>query len=173
MSPGELDVVQANRPYLLDFPRHFSQYIQCSPYRATSRQPRQPDGGKARPRSLARDLLDPDIEPDGICDEVTARAIQELLCGCSREQGLSRQTPDLYGKAIAIVRDKLFEPLLGRDRVAQELGVSVRTLARAFAMHGTTFDRWIWNCRLEAAYEALLSSRVGASITEVAVRHGF
>jgi AraC-like DNA-binding protein len=99
--------------------------------------------------------------------------MQELLCGCSREQGLSRQTPDLYGKAIAIIRDKLFEPLLGRDRVARELGVSVRTLARAFAMHGTTFDRWLWNCRLEAAYEALLSSRVGASITEVAAQHGF
>jgi len=67
----------------------------------------------------------------------------------------------------------MFEPLLGRDRVAQELGVSVRTLARAFAMHGTTFDRTLWNCRLEAAYEALLSSRVSASITDVALRHGF
>jgi AraC family transcriptional regulator, positive regulator of tynA and feaB len=173
MSPGELDVVQANRPYVLDFPRHFSQYVIKLPHTA------QTVGSLVSPtaarlvRSLARDLLDPDIEPDGICDEVTARAMQELLCGCSREQGLSRQTPDLYGKAIAIVRDKLFEPLLGRDRVAQELGVSVRTLARAFAMRGTTFDRWIWNCRLEAAYEALLSSRVGASITEVAVRHGF
>jgi len=28
-----------------------------------------------------------------------------------------------------------------RNRVADELGVSVRTLARAFAMHGTSFDR--------------------------------
>jgi AraC-like DNA-binding protein len=173
MSPGTLDVVQADRPYVLDFPRLFSQYVIKLP-RAT-----QPVGSLISPtaarlvRSLARDLLDPDIEPDGICDEVTARAMQELLCGCSQEQGLSRQTPDLYGKAIAIIRDKLFEPLLGRDRVAQELGVSVRTLARAFAMHGTTFDRWLWNSRLEAAYEALLSSRVGASITDVAARYGF
>jgi AraC-like DNA-binding protein len=124
-------------------------------------------------RSLARDLLDPDIEPDDICDEVTVHAMQELLCGRSQEQGLSRQTPDLYSKAIAIIRDKLFEPLFGRDRVAQERGVSVRTLARAFATHGTTFDRSLWNWRLEAAYEALLSNRVSASITEVAVRHGF
>jgi AraC-like DNA-binding protein len=49
----------------------------------------------------------------------------------------------------------------------------VRTLARAFAMHGTTFDRSLWNCRLEAAYEALLSNRASISITEVALRHGF
>jgi AraC-like DNA-binding protein len=49
----------------------------------------------------------------------------------------------------------------------------VRTLARAFAMHGTTFDRALWNCRLEAACEALLSSRGRISITEVALRHGF
>jgi AraC-like DNA-binding protein len=173
MSPGELDVVQADRPYVLDFPRLFSQYVIKLPHAA------QPAGSLISPtaarlvRSLARDLLDPDVEPDGICDEVTAHAMQELLCGCCQEQGLSRQTPDLYSKAIAIIRDKLFEPLLGRDRIARELGVSVRTLARAFAMHGTTFDRWLWNCRLEAAYEALLSSRVSASITEVAVQHGF
>jgi len=173
MSPGELDVVQADRPYVLDFPRLFSQYVIKLP-RGT-----QPVGSVISPtaarfvRSLARDLLDPDIEPDGTCDEVTARAVQELLCGCSGEHRLSRQTPDLCSKAIAIIRDKMFEPLLGRDRVAQELGVSVRTLARAFAMHGTTFDRTLWNCRLEAAYEALLSSRVSASITDVALRHGF
>ncbi len=173
MSPGELDVVQADRPYLLDFPRLFSQYVIKLP-RGT-----EPVGGVISPtaarfvRSLARDLLDPDIEPDGTCDEVTARAMQELLCGGSGARGLSRHTPDLYSRAIAIIRDKMFEPLLGRDRVAQELGVSVRTLARAFAMHGTTFDRSLWNCRLEAAYEALLSSRIGASITEVALRHGF
>jgi AraC-like DNA-binding protein len=73
--------------------------------------------------------------------------------------------------AVAIIREKMFEPLLGRSRVAEELGVSVRTLARAFAMHGTTFDRSLWNCRLEAAYEALLSGP--ANITEVALRHGF
>ena len=173
ISPGELDVVQANRPYVLDFPRLFSQYVIKLPH-AT-----QPVGSLISPtaarlvRSLARDLLDPEIEPDDICDEVTVHAMQELLCGRSQEQGLSRQTPDLYSKAIAIIRDKLFEPLFGRDRVAQELGVSVRTLARAFATHGTTFDRSLWNWRLEAAYEALLSNRVSASITEVAVRHGF
>jgi len=51
-----------------------------------------------------------------------------------------------------MIRDKMFEPLLGRDRVADELGVSMRTLARAFAAHGTTFDRSLWNCRLEAAH---------------------
>jgi AraC-like DNA-binding protein len=124
-------------------------------------------------RSLARDLLDPDVEPDGICDEVTARAIQELLCGRSRQHPLPPRAPDLYSLAVAIIREKMFEPLLGRSRVAEELGVSIRTLARAFAMHGTTFDRSLWNCRLEAAYEALLSSRANISITEVALRHGF
>jgi AraC-like DNA-binding protein len=173
MSPGELDVVQADRPYVLDFPRVFSQYVIKLP-RAS-----QPVGSAISPtaarlvRSLARDLLDPDVEPDGICDDVTARAMQELLCGYSAEHRFSRHPPDLYGKTMAMIRDKMFEPRLCRDRVAEQLGVSVRTLARAFAMHGTTFERSLWNCRLEAAHEALLTSRVGASITDVAVRHGF
>jgi AraC-like DNA-binding protein len=173
MNPGELDVVQADRPYVLDFPRLFSQYVIKLPRSA------QPVGNTISPtaarfvRSLTRDLLDPDLEPDEICDEVTVRALQELLCGRSQQPAPSRRTPDLYSMAVAIIQEKMFEPLLGRDRVAEELGVSVRTLARAFAMRGTTFDRSRWNCRLEAAYEALLSSRSKASVTEVALRHGF
>jgi AraC-like DNA-binding protein len=173
MSPGEFDVVQADRPYVLDFPRLFSQYVIKLP-RGT-----QPVGGAISPtaarfvRSLARDLLEPDIEPDAVCDEVTARALQELLCGRGLEPAPARRTPDLYGIAVAMIREKMFEPLLGRARVAQELGVSVRTLARAFAMHGTTFDRSLWNCRLEAAYEALLSNRRSVNVTDVALRYGF
>ena len=81
--------------------------------------------------------------------------------------------PDLYGMAVAMIREKMFEPLLSRNRVADELGVSVRTLARAFAVHGASFNGSLWNCRLEAAHEALLSSRGGTNITEVALRHGF
>ena len=72
-----------------------------------------------------------------------------------------------------MIREKMFEPMMSRNRVADELGVSVRTLARAFATHGTSFDRSLWNSRLEAAYEALLSSRGGTNITEIALRHGF
>jgi AraC-like DNA-binding protein len=172
MSPGEFDVVQADQPYLLDFPRLFSQYVIKLPRSS------QPIGRAISPtaarfvRSLAHDLLDPDIEPDGVCDEVAARALQELLCGRPAEPALSHRAPDLYGLAATMIREQMCEPRLGRDSVAQELGVSVRTLARAFAMHGTTFDRLLWNVRLEAAYEALLSNR-GASITEIALRHGF
>lgn len=173
MSPGEFDVVRADTPYVLEFPRPFSQYVIKLP-RGT-----RPVGSAVSStatrfvRSLARDLLDPDIEPDETCDGVTARAMQELLCGYSGDDRPSRHAPDLYSKAISILRDKMFEPLLGRERVAEQLGVSVRTLARAFAMHGTTFERSRWNCRLEAAHEALLSGRVGTSVTDVAVRHGF
>jgi AraC-like DNA-binding protein len=173
MAPGEIDAVQADRPYVLDFPRSFSQYVIKLPHGT------QPVGGTISPtatrfvRSLARDLLDPDLEPDAICDEVAARAVQELLCGGGVQSAPSRRAPDLYGMAIAMIREKMLEPLLGRAHVAEELGVSVRTLARAFAMRGTTFDRALWNCRLEAAYEALLSNRGSVNVTDVALRHGF
>jgi AraC-like DNA-binding protein len=173
MSPGELDVVQADKPYLLDFPRRFSQYVIKLPRDA------RPVGRVISPtaarfvRSLARDLLDPDVEPDGLCDQVTAQALQELLCGRPPGPTASCPAPDLYDIAVAMIREKMFEPMLGRDQMARELGVSVRTLARAFAMHGTSFDRSLWNYRLEAAYEALLSSRGRASVTEIALRHGF
>ena len=173
MSPGELDVVRADRPYVLDFPRLFSQYVIKLPVGT------EPVGGAISPtaarfvRSLARDLLDPDIEPDAVCDEVAAGALQEVLRGRPLQPAHSRRAPDTFSMAVAMIREQMFEPRLGRDRVAEQLGVSVRTLARAFAIHGTTFDRSLWNCRLEAAYEALLSNREGANITEIALRHGF
>jgi len=173
MSPGGFDVVQADRPYILDFPNLFSQYVIKLP-RSTQPVAQYISPTVARfVRSLARDLLDPDIEPDGVSDEVTARALQELLCGRPPEAGHRHRAPDLYSLAVAMIREKIFEPLLGRERVAQELGVSVRTLARAFAIRGTTFDRSLWDHRLEAAHEALLSGRGSASITEIALRHGF
>ena len=173
MSPGAFDVVQADRPYVLNFPRAFSQYVIKLP-RGT-----QPLGGAISPtaarfaRSLARDFLDPDIEPDCICDEVTARALRDLLCGRPADPAPSPHIPDLYSIAVAMIREKMFEPLLSRNRVADELGVSVRTLARAFAINGASFNRLLWNCRLDAAYEVLLSNRDRSSITEVALRHGF
>ncbi len=116
MSPGELDVVQADRPYLLDFPRLFSQYVIKLPRSA------QPVGDAISPtaarfvRSLARDLLDPDIAPDGICDDVTARALQELLCGRPGQPAQSQHAPDLYGMAVAMIREKMFERSRGRLR---------------------------------------------------------
>ncbi len=172
MSPGELDVVQTDRPYVLEFPRLFSQYVIKLPRSERPVGVITPTAARFV-RSLARDLLDPDIEPDAICDEVAVQAVQELLCGPARQQPRYHRTPDLYGMAMAIVRETILDPLMSRDRVAKELGVSVRTLARAFAMHGTTFDRSFWNCRLEAACEALLSNSGNKSITEVALRHGF
>ena len=172
MSPGELDVVQADRPYVLEFPRLFSQYVIKLPRSERPVGIITPTAARFV-RSLARDLLDPDVEPDATCDEVAARTVQELLCEPSRQQLTYRRPPDLHGMAMAIIRETLFDPLMGRSRVAKELGISVRTLARAFAMHGTTFDRSLWNCRLEAAYEALLSNPGSISITEIALRHGF
>ena len=148
MVPGEVDVVQADRPYLLEFPEVFSQYVIKLPRGA------EPVGQAISPtaarfvRSLARDLLDPDIEPDETCDAVTVRAMHELLCGRSKGRSPARRTPDLYTLALAIMRETIFEPMAGRDRIAKQLGVSVRTLARAFARHGTTFDRSLWDCRL-------------------------
>lgn len=173
MAPGEFDVVQADRPYVLDFPGSFSQYVIKLP-RST-----QPVGAAISAtaarlvRSLSRELLDPDVEPDVICDEVAVRAIEAMLCGHSQQSTPCEHNADLYSAAIAVIREKMSEPRVGRDNVANELGVSVRTLARSFARHGTTFDRSLWNCRLDAAYELLLSQRRGVSITEVALRYGF
>lgn len=64
------------------------------------------------------------------------------------------------------------DPELSLDRLVVEAGVSARTLNRIFARIGTTPMRWVWDQRLQKAYDALSSSRV-RNVTEAAFSFGF
>lgn len=60
---------------------------------------------------------------------------------------------------------------IGAAELAREFGLSERGLYRLFARRGTTPDRWLWHCRIEAATERLQSRN--ASIKTIALDAGF
>lgn len=81
---------------------------------------------------------------------------------------------DQYKAMKAFAEANLEDPSLSVEALADEMGLSVRSLYRAFAQHGDTPSSWLWRLRLETARERLASPRWRAmSITAIAYSVGF
>ena len=74
--------------------------------------------------------------------------------------------------ALALIARQHRDPSLGAASLAQQLGVSARTLQRAFAPLGESPSRRILNTRLAACREAL-QTEIGRPVSAVAYDHGF
>lgn len=84
--------------------------------------------------------------------------------------------PSRYSKIVSRAQeymfDRLFNPSFDISTVPAAIGVSPRTLSRAFAHSGLTPSKWVWSRRLEAAREMILASQ-NRSVSEVAITCGF
>jgi AraC-like DNA-binding protein len=87
---------------------------------------------------------------------------------------------ELDGSRYARVIERAQEALLSHltdsqfdvSLVPRMIGVSTRTLSRAFAQMGTSPARWLWQKRLELARDLLTGPR-RTSVSEVAMNSGF
>jgi AraC-like DNA-binding protein len=70
------------------------------------------------------------------------------------------------------IEARICEPDLSLDRIAVENGMSLRYLHVLFESCEMSASEWIWNRRLQLAYDCL-SRGDGRSITSVAYDHGF
>lgn len=81
-----------------------------------------------------------------------------------------------YAKIVAraqeAIMDHLFDPAFDLTSVPAQIGVSSRTLSRAFAQMGLTPSKWMWSQRLEAARDMIVANK-GRSVSEVAMACGF
>lgn len=81
---------------------------------------------------------------------------------------------DLVARAQQVLRERLGEFGLAADSLAQALGVSARTLHRAFSAEQTTFAGTLRRLRLEQGRELLVQPRLaGLTVGEVGRRCGF
>lgn len=79
----------------------------------------------------------------------------------------------LVRRACALIGDHHGEALTVGD-VAEALGVSVRTLQDCFRRElQTTPTAYLRACRLDAVHRALRAADPGASVTTIALQHGF
>jgi AraC-like DNA-binding protein len=80
----------------------------------------------------------------------------------------------LVERATGLLQQYLNEQGLTAERVATELGVSARTLHRAFTANGASFAATLQRLRLEQAREWLMQPRLAAlTVAEIGRRCGF
>lgn len=87
---------------------------------------------------------------------------------------LSRPEQMLLSRAKSYIRENLRDDELDRDAVAQAMGLSARTLARAFAREDQSVATYIRQARLDAIARDLADPRFATlSITEIGCKWGF
>jgi AraC family transcriptional regulator, positive regulator of tynA and feaB len=102
------------------------------------------------------------------------RAIVDLLATCLRQHrgGRGSTLDDPLVRSKRHMLKHLYDPDLDAQRVADAVGISVRTLYRRFSDEGTTFMRWLMMQRIEESYKALADGCC-RDVTDAALSFGF
>lgn len=106
---------------------------------------------------------------------VTSSILDLLTCVIDLHAGSQPSqtvTEALYKRACAYVQQHIEDPELSAQSLAAAERVSLRTIARAFAAHGTTPMKYIWQKRLESSYCALAQGSV-RKVSVAAMNYGF
>lgn len=101
--------------------------------------------------------------------DIFSAAVEMELCA----EGLigSRQI-DILERAKRYIAGNLSDQDLDISKIANAIGISNRTLNRAFAAEGTTAVRWLWQARLRECYMALNDRRM-RRVSDIASAYGF
>lgn len=110
------------------------------------------------PRQLAPTLID-----------LVALAFDESFSQLMQDQS---RYAKIVARAQEVMSDHLLDCSFDLAKVPSAIGVSPRTLSRAFAQAGLTPSKWMWSKRLDAAKEMIQSAR-GYPVSEVAMACGF
>jgi AraC-like DNA-binding protein len=187
LDPGEIGLVDGQRPFRIGFPEAVSRVIAVIP-RATldtrapwlARTPARKISRASPYVDLARRHLLQLASKDESLGESEAVLLTDNLCNLlalasARDTPINALRPQLQLEALlAFCRRHLSDPELSPQRAAAALGISVRTLHLRFASTGRSFSRWLIDNRLEACGRALRDPRQRACrISEIAYRFGF
>ncbi|MFC7500435.1 helix-turn-helix domain-containing protein [Nocardioides sp. GCM10030258] len=117
-----------------------------------------------------------EISPAGsvrVAGELAELAMTAALEAQSVDQSTGTDLEVLHS-IQAFVEERLSDPSLNADQIAQAFFMSTRSLHRLFARHGLTVNAWMKSRRLEGCRRTLGSSvQNDLPIRDVAVRFGF
>jgi AraC-like DNA-binding protein len=187
LDPGEIGIVDGQKPFRIAFPAPVSRVIAVIPRRTLdTRAPwlrnkplRKIASGSPYADLTRRHLLQlagghPSLR------ESEASLLTENLCNLlalasARDLPVDALRPELQLEALlAFCRQHLSDPALSPHAVAARFGISVRTLHLRFERLGETFGRWLLDNRLAACGKALRDPHQRATaISEIAYRWGF
>jgi len=187
LRPGDAVLVDSAQCYEL----HFPQSVDCLsiqiPRAWAGRWLAQVDG--AGPRTAARDqgwgqalsglCLQLGREPmlaAGYPQVLLSDQLGAMLAAALEPSDASPRRADgaLVVRAQAVLREQLGQAGLSGEQVARELGISARSLHRAFAAHGASFAGTLRQYRLAHAAQLLAQPRLQSlGIAELGRRCGF
>ena len=181
---GDLVLLDSSRPYELHFPERFSVMSIQLPRQFVGRWLVQPEAPRLIPRdqgwgaplaALCLQLAEAPLSAAHYPTELLSDHLGAML-SAALEPAISApaSSPDLVQRATAYLRDRLSQPGLFAQPAAEALGVSVRSLHRAFAARGLSFAGTLRRLRLEAAHGLLAQPRLARlPVAEIAHRSGF
>lgn len=187
LDPGEIAVVDGQRPFRVVFPDRVSRILAVVPKAALDTRapwlPKIPHGKISADAPFAGLLRQHLLQLAGSKHDLAEREVNlltENLCNLlalsfAREMPTARLQPELQlATLLAFCRQNLGDPELSPSKVAAQFGISVRTLHLRFEWLGQTFGRWMLDNRLDASCIALRDpNQRASSISEIAYRLGF
>ena len=176
--PGQVLIVDADRPFVRSFAHGLRELAVTVPYEAidldtgSSGFPQVVGpGGAVVARALAalvqRSLRQPPPDPEHVEHEVLM--MLTFIISGSVSNPLALQ----FLLAAELVRRRLADQSLSAAQVAAGVGVSERQLSRAFAHHGESYAHFVLRERLELAHTRLTAAAPDTSIAEISRCCGF
>ncbi|MFK7957099.1 MAG: helix-turn-helix domain-containing protein [Lysobacterales bacterium] len=192
LKAGDALLVDAQKPYLLEFERPSNQLCitvpnedlrMYAPRFGKTLAGHRLNGASSVSRVLAAAIDDlqetASAAPQDL--DVSIDVFYQVLTGCLKREVLERLTErkgrhmSSFNELVNFVAENLSSKNLTLHQAADELCVSARTLQRICNEEGTTFRKLVLTTRLTAAAHALRQRGCveDTSITEVAYRFGF
>lgn len=187
LEPGEIAIVDGQRPFRIGFPDPVSRVIAVVPHAMIDRRapwlrqaPRRKLSSGSRYLDLARRHLLQLTSGRAAETEKEASLLTDNLCNLLALASLPEATPQHMSPALqlaallAFCRENLHDPELSPTLAAARMGVSVRTVHLRFQSLGQSFGRWLLDSRLDACAQALRDPvQRACGVSEIAYRWGF
>jgi AraC family transcriptional regulator, positive regulator of tynA and feaB len=186
LRPGDLVLIDSSRPYALNFPERSTGMSVCLPRPFVNRWLVEPE--RTAPRLVARNqgwgtplsalcvaLVQEPMSAGHYPPELLSDHLGAMLSAALDPPDATRSAGgNLVDRAIAYLREQLAQPGIVARAAADELGISVRTLHRAFSAQGRSFGGTLRKLRLEEAQRLLEAPFLARlSVSEVGRRCGF
>jgi len=190
LSAGDMAIYSSTDPYTLQLSDDFSQVVvQLPKERLLARLPyaesltaHKIDGSSGLGELVRTNILQLSQFADSDCETVQS-LVQETLIDLiatglasqfNSNPTLSSPEQHIMLRVKTHVRNNINDPSLDRQRLANDIGMSVRRLNAIFAKEGSSLSAYIRHTRFKAVAEELHDIRFAAlSISEIACKYGF
>jgi len=184
LAPGDITLIDAARPSDFSYGENARQLSLILPREVVERSLHSSRvrcceliAARTPVAVLANSLVRESARQDGLSlaeSEATLDALVSLLRpALAGAEGCVDQHERLFGRAVALIDQRICEPELCPEVIAREIGVSLRSLYRMFARRQLVVAQYIRNRRLDFCAEALRHAGSELKLSALGYAWGF